>query len=146
MKKGDYIMAIFDMKYLEEAASNSKKLKGVDIEIDGKSEKIDIAISLCNKNWAKIENEAANDWFKRIEKCGGYEEFKDVYPTAESVKKHMTLDTVRYSSEGHSSCPVCGSMDLSFDVDPEIDPNHFYVLYVDFDKNNNVRFDSQFDG
>lgn len=131
---------------LDEATSESKTLKGVKIYIDGPSEKIDLAIKLCNKNWSKIVNEAAEDWFNRIDRCDDDGSLKKTYPTVSSVKSHMTLDTVRYSSEGHRTCPICGSMDLSFDVDPEIDPNHFYTLYVDFDKDQNIQFDYRFEG
>ena len=133
-------------KAVDEAYSESKTLKGVKIYIDGPSKKIDIAIKLCNKNWSKIVNEAAEDWFNRIYRCDDDGSLKKTYPTVSAVKSHMTLDTVRYSSEEKRNNPICGSMDLSFDVDPEIDPNHFYTLYVDFDKDSNIKFDSIFDG
>ena len=131
---------------LDEAATESKTLKGVKIYIDGPSKKIDIAIKLCNKNWSRIVNEAAEDWFNRIDRCDDDGSLKKTYPTVSAVKSHMTLDTVRYSSEEKRNNPICGSMDLSFDVDPEIDPNHFYTLYVDFDKDSNIKFDSIFEG
>lgn len=133
-------------KAVDEAYSESKTLKGVKIYIDGPSKKIDVAIKLCNKNWSKIVNEAAEDWFNRIDRCDDDGSLKKTYPTVSAVKSHMTLDTVRYSSEEKRNNPICGSMDLSFDVDPEIDPNHFYTLYVDFDKDSNIKFDSIFDG
>ena len=133
-------------KAVDEAYSESKTLKGVKIYIDGPSKKIDIAIKLCNKNWSRIVNEAAEDWFNRIDRCDDDGSLKKTYPTVSAVKSHMTLDTVRYSSEEKRNNPICGSMDLSFDVDPEIDPNHFYTLYVDFDKDSNIKFDSIFDG
>ena len=131
---------------LDEATTESKTLKGVKIYIDGPSKKIDLAIKLCNKNWSRIVNEAAEDWFNRIDRCDDDGSLKKTYPTVSAVKSHMTLDTVRYSSEEKRNNPICGSMDLSFDVDPEIDPNHFYTLYVDFDKDSNIKFDSIFDG
>lgn len=131
---------------LDEAATESKTLKGVKIYIDGPSKKIDLAIKLCNKNWSRIVNEAAEDWFNRIDRCDDDGSLKKTYPTVSAVKSHMTLDTVRYSSEEKRNNPICGSMDLSFDVDPVIDPNHFYTLYVDFDKDSNIKFDSIFDG
>ena len=133
-------------KAVDEAYSESKTLKGVKIYIDGPSKKIDLAIKLCNKNWSRIVNEAAEDWFNRIDRCDDDGSLKKTYPTVSAVKSHMTLDTVRYSSEEKRNNPICGSMDLSFDVDPEIDPNHFYTLYVDFDKDSNIKFDSIFDG
>ena len=133
-------------KAVDEAYSESKTLKGVKIYIDGPSKKIDVAIKLCNKNWSRIVNEAAEDWFNRIDRCDDDGSLKKTYPTVSAVKSHMTLDTVRYSSEEKRNNPICGSMDLSFDVDPEIDPNHFYTLYVDFDKDQSIRFDSIFDG
>lgn len=129
-----------------ESATESKTLKGVKIWIDGPSKKIDIAIKLCNKNWSRIVNEAAEDWFRRIDKCDDDGSLKKTYPTVSAVKSHMTLDTVRYSGEEKRNNPICGSMDLSFDVDPEIDPNHFYTLYVGFDKDSNIKFDSIFEG
>ena len=139
-------MAIFNLEYINEAATESKTLKGVKIYIDGPSKKIDLAIKLCNKNWSRIVNEAAEDWFNRIDRCDDDGSLKKTYPTVSAVKSHMTLDTVRYSGEEKRNNPICGSMDLSFDVDPEIDPNHFYTLYVDFDKDSNIKFDSIFDG
>lgn len=135
-----------DGEPVTESATESKTLKGVKIYIDGPSKKIDVAIKLCNKNWSKIVNEAAEDWFNRIDRCDDDGSLKKTYPTISAVKSHMTLDTVRYSSEEKRNNPICGSMDLSFDVDPEIDPNHFYTLYVDFDKDSNIKFDSNFEG
>lgn len=129
---------------LDEATSESKTFKGVKIYIDGPSENIDLAIKLCNKNWSKIVNEAAKRMLKKaLSRLGTVgEKFKDV----DSVRKNLKLEGVMYDNEGNKYNPICGTMNLSFDTVPSLDPHHSFTLYVDFDKDQNIKFDSAYDG
>ena len=129
---------------LDEAATESKTFKGVKIYIDGPSENIDLAIKLCNKNWSKIVNEAAKRMLKKaLSRLGTVDEkFKDV----DSVRKNLKLEGVMYDNEGNKYNPICGTMNLSFDTVPSLDPHHSFALYVDFDKDQNIEFDSAYDG
>lgn len=128
---------------LGEATTESKTLKGVKIYIDGPSKKIDVAIKLCNKNWSRIVNEAANRMFKKASSRNiSTEKFKD----ADSVRKNLKLEGAMYDNEGNKYNPICGTMNLSFDTVPSLDPHHLFTLYVDFDKDKNIKFDSIYDG
>ena len=129
---------------LDEAATESKTFKGVKIYINGPSENIDLAIKLCNKNWSKIVNEAAKRMLKEALSGLGTvdEKFKDV----DSVRKNLKLEGVMYDNEGKKYNPICGTMNLSFDTVPSLDPHHSFTLYVDFDKDQNIEFDSIYDG
>ena len=129
---------------LDEAATESKTFKGVKIYIDGPSENIDLAIKLCNKNWSKIVNEAAKRMLKKALSGLGTvdEKFKDV----DSVRKNLKLEGVMYDNEGNKYNPICGTMNLSFDTVPSLDPHHLFTLYVDFDMDQNIEFDSVYDG
>ena len=51
-----------------------------------------------------------------------------------------------YDNEGNKYNPICGTMNLSFDTVPSLDPHHSFALYVDFDKDQNIEFDSVYDG
>lgn len=132
-----------DGEPVTESATESKTLKGVKIYIDGPSENIDIAIKLCNKNWSKIVYEAANRMFKKASSRNiSTEKFKD----ADSVRKNLKLEGAMYDNEGNKYNPICGTMNLSFDTVPSLDPHHLFTLYVDFDKDKNIKFDSIYDG
>lgn len=132
-----------DGEPVTESATESKTLKGVKIYIDGPSENIDIAIKLCNKNWSKIVYEAANRMFKKASSRNiSTEKFKD----ADSVRKNLKLEGAMYDNEGNKYNPICGTMILSFDTVPSLDPHHLFTLYVGFDKDKNIMFDSIYDG
>lgn len=132
-----------DGEPVTESATESKTFKGIKIYIDGPSENIDIAIKLCNKNWSKIVYEAANRMFKKASSRNiSTEKFKD----ADSVRKNLKLEGAMYDNEGNKYNPICGTMNLSFDTVPSLDPHHLFTLYVDFDKDKNIKFDSIYDG
>lgn len=142
-------MAVYYINVVNEADEKSikKMFKGKEIDIDGDFEKLDLAIKLCNKHWEEILDEAAEDWFDRIKYCDDkYGSVRKKYPDKATVRKHISLDNVYYHAEGFSRNPVCGTMEFIFDVNPAIDPQHFYTLYIDFDKHYEINFDNSFDG
>lgn len=135
---------VIDVTYLMESANSSYKIKNVGIRIDGSSEMIKTAISLCNKHWSEILTEAANRMYKHAESIG---EIPEKFSSPEKIKKSLKLLSAMYNNEGSGRFnPICGSMDLSFDTKPSLDPHHLFTLYVDFDKEKNIKFDSSYDG
>lgn len=126
-------------------AAGVKSFKGHKIQIDGSSNQIAIAIKLCNSHWDKILDEAAKRMFehsKKIDFRGAPEKLR----TVESIRKALKLESVFYDNEGNKYNPICGCMNLSFDTKPSLDPHHSFTLYVDFDKNSNIKFNSAYDG
>lgn len=131
-------------KAISEAAEEFS-FKGHKIQIDGSSDQIDIAIKLCNSHYDKILDEAAKRMFehsKKIDFIGAPEKLR----TVEAIRKALKLESVFYDNEGNKYNPICGPMNLSFDTKPSLDPHHSFTLYVDFDKNSNIKFDSAYDG
>ena len=131
-------------KSMNEAAG-VKSFKGHKIQIDGSSDQIAIAIKLCNSHWDKILDEAAKRMFehsKKIDFRGAPEKLRAV----ESIRKALKLESVFYDNEGNKYNLICGCMNLSFDTKPSLDPHHSFTLYVDFDKNSNIKFNSAYDG
>ena len=63
-----------------------------------------------------------------------------------AVRDNIKLESAGYDNEGGKHNPICGTMNLSFDTTPSLDPHHSFTLYVDFDKDKNPRFDSIYDG
>lgn len=137
-------MAVYYINVINEN-STYYMFKKKQIRVDGPVKKIDIAIKLCNKYWEEILDEAAKRMYKHAEEID-FNRCPKNLTTKDDIRKRLKLESVLYDNEGNRHNPVCGTMNLSFDTSPSLDPLHMFTLYVDFNKDESIAFDSVYDG
>ena len=132
-------------EFLSEGSSTSFKYRGLKVYVDGDTKKIKTAFTLCDKYWDMILDNAAKNMFNKV-KSVDFHNTPEKFRTIEAIRDNIKLESVGYDNEGNKYNPICGSVSLSFDTDPSLDPHHSFTLYVDFDKDNNPKFGSVYDG
>ena len=141
-------MAIFSENYFNENfhIPHSYKLKGKYLlPFNGKSDhirkensdKIQMAISLTEKNWDKILDFTAKKYFEKFLKSK--DEAFDLYKTFKDVKNDLILSTVFYKKYDSDRVHPCGQICLRFNLksNPRVYLNT--VPLVNYDKNKNLQ-------
>lgn len=149
-------MAIFNESYiknyyqkiesLNESQNKKYKLKGIDVHISKNSniDKLQQTLDMAEKIWDKIITQAAVDMFNHIKSIDTLNDKVVKYKNANNLKKYIKLESVLYDYNSKYDDQY-GSLDLSFDTDPPLDPHHVFTLYV-FYHNSKLTFDSVYDG
>ena len=130
---------------MSEGSSTSFKYRGLKVYVDGDTKKIKTAFTLCDKYWDMILDNAAKNMFDKV-KSVDFRNTPEKFRTIEAIRDNIKLESVGYDNEGTKYNPICGTMSLSFDTNPSLDPYHSFTLYVDFDKGSNPKFDNVYDG
>ena len=140
------ILRILKKKTITEATGySSKTFHGVKIYVNGESKQIDTAVKLCNQYWDEILDEAAERMFKHVKEID-FDGTPEKFRTKEAIRKGLKVDNCHYDNEGGKHNPICGMMSIGFDTNPPLDKFHYFSLYVDFDANKKISFNSVYDG
>ena len=130
-------MAIFSKNYFNENFHilHNYKLKGKSLlPFNGK---IQMAISLTEKNWDKILDFTAKKYFEKFLKSK--DEAFDLYKTFKDVKNDLILSTVFYKKYDSDRVHPCGQICLRFNL--KSNPRAYLntAPLVNYDKNKNLQ-------
>ena len=141
-------MAIFSENYFNEDFHilHSYKLKGKSLlPFNGKldhikkenDDKIQMAISLAEKNWDKIIDFTAKKYFEKFLKSKN--EAFDLYKTFKDVKNDLILYAVFYKKYDSDKVHPCGQIGLRFNLKSNSRVYLNTIPLVNYDKNKNLQ-------